>query len=180
MMRRSSHTNYKWLEAQIYEYKGSYFVLEMCQQGQVLLPAHGPEQLASEFCALSMKLDCGVGSDALGSATKKALEDFDTQSHPFDQYDIPSRNKVVWGWFGARGMGVLEKNCRVVQVLHFLESGEIRVIPFDNHQCNHWNGPMDGHAITLSQGAGASEIGGAVEAAFLLATYHPERKDPVS
>jgi hypothetical protein len=178
-MRRSSHTNYKWLEAQIYEYKGSYFVLEMCQQGQVLLPVHGPEQLASEFCALSATLDCAVGADELGRSTSKALDDFDTQPHPFDQYDIPSRNKVVSGWFGARGMGVLEKNCRVVQVLHSLKRSETFVIPFDNHRRNNWNGPMEDHAITLPQEAGAFEVGRAVKTAFSLATYHPERKDPV-
>ncbi|WP_052712037.1 hypothetical protein [Paracidovorax citrulli] len=179
-MRRSSHTNYKLLETQIYEYKGNYFVLEMCQQGQVLLPQHGPEQLASEFCALSAKLDRGVGAEELGKATVKALDDFDTQAHSFDEYDIPGRNKVVSGWFGARGMGVLEKNCRVVQVLRYLESGETRVIPFDNHNRNDWNGPMEDKAISLSRNADASEVGHAVQAAFSSATYHPERKDPVS
>ncbi|MBB6366707.1 hypothetical protein FHR56_001820 [Xanthomonas sacchari] len=180
MMRRSSHTNYKLLETQIYEYKGSYFVLEMCQQGQVLLPQHGSEQLASEFCALSAKLDRDVGAEELGQATLKALNDFDTQAHSFDEYDIAGRNKVVSGWFGARGMGILEKNCRVVQVLRYLERGEIRVVPFDNHNRINWNGPMEEKAVSLSGNAGAFEVGRTVQSAFLSATYHPKREDPVS
>lgn len=180
MIRRSLHTNYEWLDTQIYEYKGSYFVLEMCQQGQVLRPEHGSEQRASEFCALSARLDRDVDADELGRATTKALDDFDTRPHPFDQFNIPSRNKVVSGWLGARGMGSLEKNCRVVQVLHSLKRSETLVIPFDNHRRNNWNGPMEDHAITLPQETDAFEVGRAVKTAFSLATYHPERKDPVS
>ncbi|MEN9133863.1 hypothetical protein [Xanthomonas euvesicatoria] len=178
-MRRGLHTKYETLDTQIYEYKGSYFVLEMCQQGEVLNPAHGPSQRASEFCGLSAKLEGESDSNKIGQAVLTALDEFDTKPHPFSHFDIPLRNKTVSGWFGARGMASLEKNCRVVQVLHYLQRDEIHIIPFDNHNRNNWNGPMDDKIIVLPSTAGATEIGDAVRAAFAVATYHPERKDPV-
>lgn len=177
-MKRSAHTAYETNETQIYEYKGNYFILQMCQQGKILNPAHGSKQLASDFCALSCKISIDSSSLALGDATLIALNDFDVIGHPFDQFDIPARNKIVASWFGARGMGSLEKNCRVVQIIENLQTGSLSVIPFDNHVINDWNGPIEGGAIDLA-GRDAESLGNAVKAAFLVATYHPDRKDPM-
>ena len=64
----------------------------------------------------------------------------DVIGHPFDKFDIPARNKVISSWFGARGMGSLEKNCRVVQIIQEIATGVVSVKPFDNHNRNNWNG----------------------------------------
>ncbi len=177
-MRRSKHTDYKFLETQIYEYKGDYYIIEECQQGQELLPQHGSEQGASDFCAISKKLSKTASNTEIGEQVLVALDNFDRQPHPFDQFDIQARNKIVSGWFGARGMGSLEKNCRVVQVVKNIKSNMINVIPFDNHNHNSWNGPMEEKSIELKS-ITSSSLGDAVQAAFRVATYHPERKDPI-
>lgn len=176
-MQRSKHTAYTTHEMQIYEYKGNYFLLEMCQQGQELNPLHGSRQMPSDFSALSAKLPIGSPAIEIGNATLKALSDFDTRPHPFNEFDIPARNRVIASWFGARGMGSLEKNCRVVQIIKYLENGKMHVIPFNNHNINNWNGPMEGRNIVLRSDDSASKLGETVKDAFLIATYHPERKD---
>ena len=176
-MRRGSHTTYTWLDAEIYEYKKQYYILQSCQQGKELDPAHGSEQLASDFCAVSAKMPIDSSAEAIGQATLKALDDFDTIGHSFDKFDIPARNKVISGWFGARGMGSLEKNCRVVQIIQDIATGVVSVKPFDNHNRNNWNGPMEDQVIKIKPVTSVS-LGEAIKAAFLVATYHPERKDP--
>jgi hypothetical protein len=177
-MRRSNHTIYTSLDTAIYEYKRHYFILQRCQQGQELDPAHGSEQLVSDFCALSAKMPIDSSAVEIGSATLKALDDFDVIGHPFDKFDIPARNKVISSWFGARGMGSLEKNCRVVQIIQEIATGVVSVKPFDNHNRNNWNGPMEDKVIKVNP-ATAVSLGEAIQAAFLAATYHPERKDPI-
>ncbi len=69
-MKRSQHTNYKRWDADIYEYKKQYFILQMCQQGQELIPAHGSEQLVSDYCAVSEKIPVGSSALEIGQATK--------------------------------------------------------------------------------------------------------------
>ena len=177
-MKRSQHTNYKRWDADIYEYKKQYFILQMCQQGQELIPAHGSEQLVSDYCAVREKIPVGSSALEIGQATLKALDDYDVIGHPFDQFDIPARNKVISSWFGARGMGSLEKNCRVVQIIQEIATGVVSVKPFDNHNRNNWNGPMEDKVIKVNP-ATAVSLGEAIQAAFLAATYHPERKDPI-
>ena len=177
-MKRSQHTNYKRWDAEIYEFKKQYFILQMCQQGQELIPAHGSEQLVSDYCAVSEKIPVGSSALEIGQATLKALDDYDVIGHPFDKFDIPARNKVISSWFGARGMGSLEKNCRVVQIIQEIATGVVSVKPFDNHNRNNWNGPMEDKVIKVNP-ATAVSLGEAIQAAFLAATYHPERKDPI-
>ena len=177
-MRRSNHTIYTTLDAAIYEYKKQYFILQRCQQGQELNPAHGSAQLAGDFCAVSAKIPVDSSALEIGRATLKALDDFDVIGHPFDQFDIPARNKVISSWFGARGMVSLEKNCRVVQIIQDIATGVVSVKPFDNYNRNPFNGPMEDKVIKLKNVTPTS-LGEAIQAAFLVATYHPERKDPI-
>jgi hypothetical protein len=176
-MKRSKHTNYTSADTQIYEYKNTYFVFEECQQGEELNPAHGSQQLASDFCDVSAKLPLNYDAKAMGEAVLQALEDFDRKPHPFGQFDFPARNKTISGWVGARGVGSLEKNCRVVQVIQALPLKTLVVKPFDNNNRNNWNGPMEDQVIELPATATARDVGEAVRKAFTRATYHPERKD---
>ena len=176
-MKRSQHTNYKRWDANIYEYKKQYFILQMCQQGQELNPDHGPGQLASDFCALGEKIPVESSSVVIGHAVLSVLNDFDIIGHSYGKFDIPARNKLISSWFGARGMGSLEKNVRVVQVIKYLGTGVIDAIPFDNYNKNNFNGPMEEGVIRLNTEK-AEDVGEAVKAAFRLATFHPERKDP--
>jgi hypothetical protein len=188
MTRRSKHTHYTEENTQIYEYKNQYYLLEECQQGQVLNPAHGTEQSAGDFAAVSSVLPATYGEEEIGKATLKALQDYDRQAHPFDQFDIPARSKVISGWFGARGMGVLEKNCRIVQVIRNLDgasrdyptlkNGSIIIIPWDNNILQPYHAPMNNELITLPSTATATDIGAAIKKAFEISTYHPQRKDP--
>ena len=178
MPRRSKHTIYTELDSDIYEYKNNSFILQKCQQSQELDPRHGSRQLPSDFCAVSAKIPVSSSALEIGQATLKALDDFDVIGHSFDKFDIPARNKVISSWFGARGMGSLEKNCRVVQIIQDIATGVVSVKPFDNHNRNNWNGPMEDKVIKIKD-VNASSLGEAVQAAFLIATYHPERKDPM-
>ena len=177
-MRRSKHTNYVTAHTQIFEFKQTYFVLEECQQGQFLNPAHGTFQHVSDFSGLSAKFSDDYTHNEMGLAVIKALDNFDCTAHPFDEYDFPARNKAICGWVGARGMGGLEKNVREVQIIQSLSDQSTAVIPFDNNNRDNWNGPMEDCIIQLPPGSPAEQIGEAVRQAFKLATYHPERKDP--
>lgn len=176
MKRRSSFTNYTWVKASIFEYKERFIVLEECQQGQVLIPAHGSEQRVSDFADLSgtLRLDCTAKE--MGQVVFKALENFDTKPHPYGQFDFSSRNRYIKKWMGARGIDEWETNQRVVDIEQELDSGKYIVRPFDNCNIHPWNGPEGMPEIELSASATIEEIGQAVLDAFKLATYNPSSK----
>ena len=177
-MKRSQITHYTYAESLIYEFKNRYFVIERCQQGVKLNPAHGTEQGPSENCALSASLALNCSPDDLGLAVLKAIDVFDTHPPAFDPWENKELGKLLCSLMGARGIPTLEKNCRLVQVVKYHDTDIYTVYPYDNCNLNPWHGPFEGRDIVLPGSSGPTEIGEAVLRAFSISTYHPERKDP--
>ncbi|NHZ96102.1 hypothetical protein [Massilia sp. CCM 8734] len=171
-------TIYTYAETRIYEFKNAYFVIEECQQGEILNPAHGSQQLASDYAALSAKLSTDYSFEEMGAAVANALSAYDSRPHPYNEYDFSARNKTISKWVGARGIMDLEKNSRQVQVVQDLVNNSYTIFPYDNCTAYPWYGPMEDRAIKLPGTASLSEIGEAINKAFTLSTYHSERKNP--
>jgi hypothetical protein len=176
-VKRSQHTHYRYHRATVYEFKNQYFVMEECQQGRVLLPAHGPGQIASDYAGLSATLPVHYLDAEMGAAVVRALDDFDSRAHPFDQFDFSARNKQIAQWMGARGIQSLETNSRKVHVELQLQDRALQVFAYANCTADPWYGPMLDRPIGLSAAASLDDIGAAVRSAFERATYHPDRKD---
>ncbi|NHZ43528.1 hypothetical protein [Massilia aquatica] len=176
-MKRSPTTVYTYAETRIYEFKNAYFVIEECQQGQILNPAHGSQQLASDYAALSAALRTDCSAREMGAAVAKALADYDSRAHPYGEYNLKARNKAISNWVGARGIMDLEKNSRQVQLIQDLLKNSLTIFPYDNCIAQPWYGPMEDCAITLPGTASCTDIGEAVCQAFTLCTYHPERTE---
>lgn len=176
-MKRSTHTRYRYERTTVYEFAGRYFVLEECQQGRVLVPAHGPDQIASDFAGLSASLLATCSDTQMGAAVLRALEGFDTCAPPFEQFDLPARNREMARWMGSRGINALERDSRKIHVERALPERTMRVFAYDNCNVDPWYGPMLDRAIPLAATATADELGAAVRAAFGMCTYHPQRKD---
>ncbi|THJ30098.1 hypothetical protein E8K88_17825 [Lampropedia aestuarii] len=180
-MRRSKQTKYVTLDSEIWEYKNNYYIMQMCQQGKVLHPKIGSNQMPGEYTCVSTKTPTDTEAGQLGKATLKALDDFDVQVHPYEVVDIPERNKIIASWFCARGMGSLIKNVRVVQVIQIIEAGMIKVRPLDGRDKNNWNCPIEEEAIEIKYSEANIDqlLGEAIKAAFAVTPYSPERKDPI-
>ncbi len=178
-MKRSQFTHYRYAESLIYEFRKNYFVIERCQQGVELNPAHGSEQGPSEDCALSASLSLGCSAKDLGQALLKAIENFDTHPPAFNPWEDKEHQKALCDWMGVRGIPTLEKNSRLIQVVKDYGADIYTIYPYDNCNINPWNGPFAGHEIVLPGSSGPTEIGEAVIKAFAISTYHPERKDTI-
>ena len=170
-MRRSLVTNYKTLETVIFEYKDNFFIMERCQQGR----GNYEEQTASDFSGLHKKLPISSSAAELGEAILSALENFDSEPTPFDQFDDSTRRKFLKKWFEYRGINEWEINQRTVDVYQILSDDCYRIRPYDNLNHHPWNGP-EGMPETMLQGpVDAATLGMAVFKAFEIATYHPDR-----
>lgn len=178
-MKRSNFTHYVAEDTLIYEYKEAFFVMERCQQGKELNPAHGSRQFPSDVSTLTARLDIPCTALALGQAVLKSLDDFDTRGHPYDEFDLPARNKYIAGLIGARGMPSLERDSRTVVVVRSLDDMGYTIQPTDNNVLNPWLGVLTGEfEIKLPSEVSAEDVGAAVLKAFSLSTYHPKRKTP--
>jgi len=179
MQRRSDFTIYEYLHSTIFEYKEKYFIIQEAQQGRVLNPAHGTSQNGTDYAALAAVFNAkNVDPDDLGSAILIALDKFDTEPHPFEQVDIPARNRCIKKWIGYRGIKEFEVNQRGVSVTYRIVEKKYIVRPFANHTIRPWIGPQGMPEIVLEDGVSAKEIGDAVLRAFEIATYNPNRTDP--
>ena len=179
-MKRRDKTNYVMDDAVIYEFKKTYFVLEMCQQGKEINPNHAhTHQLPSDITALLAALPMPCTANDLGAATLKALNEFDTRGHPFDKFDFPARNKYIAGLMGGRGLPSLLKNARIVHATRDIASGTYKIIPtFPDLHISEQIDAMERAKLCLPAGTSAADIGEGVLRMFAISTYDPERKDP--
>lgn len=177
MKKRSDFTDYVYDEVVVYEYKNKFFVMEMCQQGQVLNPAHGSRQSVSDIAFLSACLSLDCTSAELGSAVLKALDSFDTRAHPYDKFDDVARRKHIAGSVGARGLATLERDSRTVFVVRYFKENEIKISPTDNNNRKPWVDTINTEEILLPTSASAEEIGKATLQAFAVSLFHPNKKN---
>ncbi len=175
-MKRSNFTDYVKEETLIYEYRGEFFVMEQCQQGRELNPAHGSRQFPSDISALSDRLPISCSDGEMGRAVIKALDDFDSKGHPYDEFDFPARNKFISSLVGARGLPSLERDSRMVVVNRNLADMSCIVFPVDNNKLNPWTEIVDSQKAVLPPNVSVDEAGAAVLNAFKLSTFHPKRK----
>ena len=120
-MKRSKFTNYSYDETIIYEYMKKYYIMELCQQGE-LNPAHDNRQAPSDVCDLSSTYDSNTAAEKIGKGIIKALDNFDSRAHPYDKFDLPARGRYISGLVGARGLPSLERDSRQVVVKRQLEA----------------------------------------------------------
>lgn len=176
-MKRSSFTLYTREDTIIYEYKNFLFIMEECQQGQTLNPAHGPRQFQSDISALSAKIELPCSESVLGAAILKALNDYDSKGHPFEKFDLKARNKYIASLVGARGLPSFERDSRIVNITRALEDMSYTIWPTDNNNLNPWIAAKTGEdEIHLPATATETDIGSGVLKALSRSTYHPLRK----
>lgn len=179
MQRRGEFIVYEYLRSTIFEYKKKYFIIQECQQGRLLNPQHGNSQRGADFAALATIFNANnANADELGDAILSALEKFDTEPHPFDDFDFSSRNKYIKKWMGARGIKEWETNQRVVDVIYKIVEDKYIIRPYANHTINPWIGPEGMPEFILQGDISAKEMGNTVLRAFQIATYNPNRTDP--
>lgn len=167
--------NVHTLSATVYEFKGSYFVIEEAQQGtKALITAH---QRPEEIRALGAKLPTPVDVGVLGQEARAALERFDIEPPAYDSWQPKELTKQMVGWLGARGFATIVKNSRRVKLRQILQTGEITVFPGDNHQAHPWYGLLEDKALVLQSTCTDEELGKVILQAFALSTYHPDRTD---
>lgn len=173
-MKRSKHTKYIYDKSIIYEYKEKYYVMELCQQGKELNPAHGSRQFLSDIAFLSTTLENTASPLEIGQAVFKALDDFDTRGHPYDKFDDSGRNKYIAKLVGARGLPSLERDSRQVVVTRYLDEPRILVYPTDNNHINPWIETTT--PVELPIDASPEKLGQCVIQAFEQSTWSPNRK----
>lgn len=168
--------NVHTLSAMVYEFKGSYFVIEEAQQGtKALITAH---QRPEEIRALGAKLPIPADTGVLGREARAALERFDIEPPAYDSWQPKELTKQMVGWLGARGFATIVKNSRMVKLRQMLQTGGIAVFPGDNHQAHPWYGLLEDKALMLEGTCRDEALGDVILQAFALSTYNPERTDP--
>lgn len=153
----------------IYEYKDNYYFIERGKQNS------NAEISASENTALSSILPVGANAEEVGSAVLKALGNYDKTLPDYSPWQLKELRKQLCNWVGARGYPTLVKNSRLVLVVKDFEKDEIVVIPFDNNNINPWETMLEDKAQRLPVNSSENDIGKAIEKAFTIATYHPDR-----
>ena len=172
-MKRSKFTNYSYDETIIYEYMKKYYIMELCQQGE-LNPAHDNRQAPSDVCDLSSTYDSNSAAEKIGKGIIKALDNFDSRAHPYDKFDLPARGRYISGLVGARGLPSLERDSRQVVVKRQLEAQQLFIYPTDNNRLNHWIDLLD--PIIIPMDSSAEKIGEKLIEAFDRSTWHPNKK----
>jgi hypothetical protein len=162
----------------IYEYGHEYFVIQRSQQGKSPKAEWGPQQRLSDNSGLTARVPRDVPDQEIGTAVITALRDFDRHPPKYDPHELKELRKQLSEWLGARGYPTIVKNSRMVLVVTDMAKHVTTVTPFDNHNRNPFESPMTDKEITLPENPSAAELGRAVNAAFRVSTFHPERKDP--
>lgn len=164
----------------IYEFKNSFFVIQRSQQGT--RTNDKKYQHASENVDLFAKLDIDCLNEDIGRAVIGALDKFDSLLPKYDSWELKELNAQLCSWVGSRGINVLNKNSRLVQVIR--DCGRLSILPFDNYIKNPWYGPMIKEAgygkdiiFETSNDSSCETIGKLIFEAFEVSTYNPERKD---
>jgi hypothetical protein len=164
----------------IYEYNNNYFVIQRSQQGTT--PNDKNHQYPSENVELFIKFDISCSDEEIGKSIMEALDKFDTVRPKYEPWELKELNTQLCSWVGARGINVLNKNSRLVQVIK--DGSELSIVPFDNYNKNPWYGPMTKKAgfgkdilFTATSDSSYETIGRLVLDAFNISTYNPERKD---
>ena len=165
----------------IYEFEGSYFLIQRGQQGKNPMP-QTPYQQPSGNVKLFAKLPLSCSCEELGQTAVGALDNFDTITPKYDPWEFKELNKQLCEWLETRYFATITKNSRLVQLRR--EKNTIKIIPFDNHNKNPWYGPMTKEMdfkkdmfFTISNESSYETIGKLIIDAFTISTYHPERKN---
>lgn len=171
--RGAGIVNYLHENASIFEYNHSFFIIQNGQQG--VGPRKNTEQRASEYIKLYKKLPAKGNLSELGSVVLEALAAFDTEGPEFESWENTKLAKKIKQWLGARGQKDITVNSREIQIIRWLDKGNLlEIIPFDNFNRNPWCGPMEDKIISLPSDATAQEVGEAIHKAFIIATHHPD------
>ena len=173
-MKRSQFTEYTHDETIIYEYKDRYYIMELCQQGD-LNPIHGTRQLPSDIGHLSSVHAIDAPAEEIGKSVFQALDDFDSRGHPYNKFNLSARGKYIAGLMGSRGLPSLERDSRQIFITRDFEASQLRIYPTDNNNLNKW---VDALAPKILPGNSTAEIVGKnVVEAFSKSTWHPGKKN---
>ncbi|EMQ2088439.1 CdiI family contact-dependent growth inhibition immunity protein [Salmonella enterica subsp. enterica] len=154
----------------IYEYNEKYFIIQRSKQDK------RQDESPSENVALAAVLPRDVDVKILGKETLIAIDRYDIIEPAYQPWELKELRKQFCGWIGARSYAGLIKNCRIVLIEKDFDKNKIKVIPFDNHNIKQWESMLDDKIISLSMDANVEEIGLAIDKAFSISTYHPDRK----
>ncbi|AYH03377.1 contact-dependent growth inhibition system immunity protein [Pectobacterium parmentieri] len=160
----------KIYDAIIYEYNDKYFIIQRSRQDKS--QAESP----SENVALAAVLLTNVDITTLGKEALTAIDNYDVVDPAYDPWELKELRKQFCGWVGARSYTGLIKNCRIALLYKNFDEEKIKVIPFDNHNIKAWESMMNDDIIVLPIDATIDDIGAAIDKAFSISTYHPERK----
>ncbi|WP_323637353.1 contact-dependent growth inhibition system immunity protein [Pectobacterium polaris] len=160
----------KIYDAIIYEYNDKYFIVQRSRQDKRRTDS------ASENVALAAALPTNIDITTLGKESLTAIDNYDVIDPAYKPWELKELRKQLCGWVGARSYTGLLKNCRIVLIEKNFDENRIKVIPFDNHNIKAWESMMNDDIIVLPIDATIDDIGAAIDKAFSISTYHPERK----
>ncbi|QQA75783.1 contact-dependent growth inhibition system immunity protein [Pectobacterium parmentieri] len=155
----------------VYEFGDKYFIVPRSRQSKNM--AESP----SENVALTAVLPTNVDITTLGKEALTAIDNYGVVDPAYDPWELKELRKQLCGWVGARSYTGLIKNCRIVLLYKDFDEEKIKVIPFDNHNIKAWESMMNDEIIVLPIDATIDDIGAAIDKAFSISTYHPERKN---
>jgi hypothetical protein len=154
----------------IYEVSDKYFIIQRSKQDKQ--QAESP----SENVALASILPKGIDVMTLGQEALAAINSYGTVDPTYEPWELKELRKQLCGWVGVRSYPGLMKNCRIVLLEKDFDKNNINVIPFDNNNIKPWESMIDNEIISLPIDADKESVGKAIDTAFSISTYHPERK----
>lgn len=155
----------------IYEYNETYFIIQRSRQSRNV------EDSVSENVALAASLPNSTDYSKLGEAALVALDQYDVVEPAYKPWELKELRKQLCGWVGAKSYPGLLKNSRIVLMVKDFAAETIKIIPFDNNNIKPWESMIDTKIISLPIYANHDSVGQAIDAAFSISTYHPERKN---
>ncbi|AOR63395.1 contact-dependent growth inhibition system immunity protein [Pectobacterium wasabiae] len=155
----------------IYEFGDKYFIVQRSKQDK--RQAESP----SENVALAAALPINTDITTLGNEALTAIDNYGVVDPAYKPWELKELRKQLCGWVGARSYTGLIKNCRIVLLYKNFDEEKIKIIPFDNHNIKAWESMMNDDIIALPIDATIDDIGTAIDKAFSISTYHPERKN---
>ncbi|MDN8602297.1 contact-dependent growth inhibition system immunity protein [Citrobacter sp. S2-9] len=154
----------------IYEYNNRYSIIQRSKQDK------RQDECPSENVALAGSLPKDVAPSLLGETVLKAIDSYGTIDPSYFAWELKELRKQLCSWVGAKSYTGFLKNRRLVLAQKNFDKKRIEIIPFDNFNINKWETMLLDDMICLPLDSDYEKIGMAVDKAFSIATFHPERK----
>ncbi|EDS4738636.1 DUF1436 domain-containing protein [Salmonella enterica] len=154
----------------IYEYDNIYFIIQRSKQDK------RQEECPSENVALANTVFKSESLSILGKAVFESIENYGVVEPSYYPWEQKALRKQLCGWIGAKSYAGLLKNSRLVLVQKNFDEKRMEIIPYDNFNINKWETMLLDEMICLPVHSDFESIGLAIDKAFTIATYHPDKK----